>query len=107
MLTHRERAREGHLDRPGRVGTQEGSIRMPRVVQRGARIVDVDEAVRVALAWISSSVMMVSPLCRWARIASTVASSCASASHGSATRQSFGARTRGGKRFSRSISHSG
>ena len=44
------------------------------------------------------------------RIASTVASFCASARHGSATRHSSSARTRGGKRaasFCRSINQSG
>src|SRR3954469_2482603 len=54
--------------------------------------------------------MTSSPASSWARIASTVASSCASFKNDSSTRQSSRARTRGGKRpasFSRSISHSG
>src|SRR5712692_11240404 len=54
--------------------------------------------------------MISSPASSWARIASTVASFCASWSQGSETRHSSLARTRGGKRaasFWRSISHSG
>src|SRR5581483_6187276 len=54
--------------------------------------------------------MMSRPASSCARIASTVASSCAWARYGSGMRQSSFARTRGGKRpasFWRSISHSG